>query len=430
MTVHLPFTLMKESPFWTEVYSIENQTVSPELPAACDVAIIGGGLTGLSTALHLARQGACVVIFEKETIGWGASTRNAGMALTGLKPIPEELFDTYGAAFAKRLYQTSLDAIDFAEKFLTAESIDCDFQRCGALWAAVKPSHYHSFKASQDFMRAQLGHETELVPPEDMRRELGTPFYCGGLLDPLSAGLNPAKLVAGLALSARHASVTILEHTAVENFERRGNGFELITARGRVKARELVCATNGYTPDAFGYFQRRVMPIGSYIIVTEPLGKALAAELLPNNRMAFDTKNFLFYFRRTPDERLLFGGRTSFVPITDKQSAAILTRAMRTVFPQLASATVDYSWHGNVGYPFDHLPHLGVHDGIHYAMGFCGHGVVMTLYFGYQLARFMNGDAGDSPFFELKFPAKFFFRRRPWFLPLAGGYYKIKDWIS
>jgi glycine/D-amino acid oxidase-like deaminating enzyme len=421
---------MKEASYWTEIFPLEKIKKPFELSGTCEVAIIGGGLTGLSTGLHLARNKASTVLFEQHTIGWGASTRNAGMALTGLKPIPEELFESFGNDLAKGLYDTSLQAIDFAESLIAREKIDCDFSRCGALWAACKPSHFQSFRASQAFLKQKVDHETEIIPPSEMRKELDTDIYHGGLIDPVSAGLNPAKLVSALAKSASQSGLKIFENTPVLRISRTTNGLIIKTTRGEILAKEVVAATNGYTPAALPYFRRRVLPIGSYIIATEPLDRAIADMLIPRKRMVFDTKNFLHYFRMTPDNRLLFGGRNSFTPITNKKSAEILQAAIRKVFPQLENTRVDYAWHGKVGYPFDHLPHIGVHDGLHYALGFCGHGVVMSLFFGSQLAKAINGEKCDLPFWGMNFPAKIFFRKRPWFLPLAGAYYKILDWLS
>lgn len=421
---------MRFASYWSTLGPVPGLKEPEELPGNCEVAVIGGGLTGLSTALHLREYGHEVVVLEKETIGWGASTRNAGMALTGLKPIPEALFRSFGADTARRLYRTSLEAIDFAAALIQKLGIDCDFSRCGALWVASKPSHFRSFQASQRFMKNQLDHETHLVPAAALPAELASSAYFGALIDPLSASLNPAKLVAGIAHAAQQAGAMLFTQAAVTQLRQEKTGYTLTTTRGTIHADAIVAATNGYTDDLLPYFRRRILPIGSYIVVTEPLPAELATGLIPNNRMVFDTLNFLHYFRRTPDNRLLFGGRNSFVPITDARSAGLLRREMIRVFPVLTTVELDFAWHGNVGYPFDHLPHIGNHEGIYYALGYCGHGVVMSVYFGYYLARAIHGEPCDLPFWGRAFPAKFFYRKNPWFLPLAGFYYKIRDWFA
>ncbi len=418
---------MKELSYWRDAFPFEVATTST-LPTQCDVAIIGGGLTGLSTALRLARSGAAVVLLEQEKIGWGASTRNAGMALTGLKLSPEQLVKRYGHERARKFYRASLDALTFVQDLIEQEKIACDFHRCGDLCVAYRPSHYEGLIASQKFLREEFEHHTELVSAAELTRELGSQIYHGGLIDPLSAGLHPAKLVAGLARRAHEAGAYLLEDAAVGDCRRESNHFALRTLRGALHAKEVVVATNGYTPPALRSLHRRIIPVGSYIIVTEPLGRVLAEELLPTNRMVYDTKNFLFYFRRTPDDRLLFGGRTSFVPMSDHEAAKNLRADMLSVFPQLHSTKIDYAWHGNVGFTFDQMPHLGEQNGWHYAMGYGGHGVVMSVYFGYWLAQKLSGaSTNDFPFFELPMPARFFYRKRPWFLPLAGAYYRVLD---
>lgn len=418
---------MHASSYWLDDFPVAPARRETALPERVDVAIIGGGLTGLATGLHLAKRNATVAILEQETLGWGASTRNAGMALTGLKLAPELLVKRYGRARARQLYRASLAALAFAEELIQNENISCDFRRCGDLCAAYRPAHFKALQASQRFLREEFDHPTELVSPVDLPRELGSNFYHGGLRDAMSACVHPAKLVAGLARAAQHAGVRIYERTIVELCQRLTSNHVVHTSRGHVQAQEVVAATNGYTPVFLPALRRRVIPVGSYIIVTEPLGAALAQELIPQNRMVFDTKNFLFYFRRTPDDRLLFGGRTSFTPLANAKAAATLADDMRAVFPQLRQTKIAYAWHGNVAFTFDQLPHIGRHQGIHYAMGYCGHGVIMSMYLGHCLARMLCGEICDTPFAQLKFPSRIFYRERPWFLPLAGAYFKMVD---
>lgn len=418
---------MHEISYWREDFPVALAPRESVLPERVDVAIIGGGLTGLATGLYLAQRSVSVAILEQEIIGWGASTRNAGMALTGLKLPPEQLVRRYGRAQARQFHRASLEALAFAEQLIQHENISCDFRRCGELCAAYRPSHFKALQASQKFLREEFDHPTELVPPADMPREVGSHFYHGGLRDAMGASLHPAKLVAGLAQAAQRAGVKIFEKTRVESCQRLTSNHALHTSRGHLQAQEIVAATNGYTPAMLPALRRRVIPVGSYIIVTEPLGAALAQELIPQNRMIFDSKNFLFYFRRTPDDRLLFGGRTSFTPVTTAQAAALLADDMRTVFPQLQQTKIAYAWRGNVAFTFDQMPHIGRLEGIHYAMGYCGHGVIMSLYLGHCLTRLLCGEACDTPFAQLAFPAYFFYREQPWFLPLAGAYFKMVD---
>ncbi len=418
---------MIEKPCWTQTLSAWPEIPAGELPESCDTAVIGGGITGLSTALHLARRGANVVLLEQHHIGWGASTRNAGMTLVGLKRSPGQLIKKYGLSDARKYYQVSIDAVDFAETFITGENLDCDFDRHGALWAAYTTDHYEALKDARELLQKTFNHKTHLVPAAEMKTELGSNHYHGGLVDPLSAGLNPAKYVAGLLAKALAAGVKIFAQTRVEKFHRHTTGFRVHTNRGAVLADHLVAATNGYTPPALPWLRRRIIPIGSYIIATEPLENTVAAEIIPRNRMVYDTRKYLSYFRLTPDCRMLFGGRTSFVGHHNQTAAAILQRWMCDVFPQLRGVRIDYCWSGYVGFTFDQMPHLGVNDGVYYAMGYCGHGVAPGLYFGNHLARLISGEKTDLPFADLDYPGMLFYRKRAWFLPVAGLYYKLVD---
>ncbi len=421
---------MIEKSCWTDTVSAWPETPAGELPEVCDTAVIGGGITGLSTALHLARRGANVVLFEQNQIGWGASIRNGGMTLTGLKLSPEKLIKKYGLSEARKYYQASLDAIDFAEKFITEENLDCDYKRHGALWAAYTPGHYEALKKSQELLQNTFNHETHLVPVDNIKTELGSDYYHGGLVDPLSAGLNPAKYVAGLLEKALAAGVKIFQQTPVEKFDKNASGFQIHTSRGSVTADHLVAATNGYTPPGLPWLRRRIIPIGSYIIATEPLEDAVAGEIIPKNRMVYDSKKYLSYFRLTPDRRLLFGARTSFAGQDNRTAAAVLQRWTYDVFPQLQGVKTDYYWSGHVGFTFDQMPHLGVNDGLYYATGYCGHGVAPGLYFGSHLARLISGEKTDLPFLNLDYPKMLFYRKRAWFLPLAGLYYKMVDHMA
>jgi glycine/D-amino acid oxidase-like deaminating enzyme len=298
---------MENTSYWAATTPTPQPQQSTGVPETCDVAVIGGGITGLTVALQLARAGARVVLFEQHRVGFGASSRNAGMTLTGLKLSPAKLIEQFGLAKAKKLYQTSLDAIDQVEEFVRREQIDCDFRRYGAFWAAYTPSHYAALQGSQRLLKESFDHDTQLVPRNEMPSELGSKYYYGGLVDPKSAGLNPAKWVAGLWRKAEEAGVQCFESARVEGVEPAGADQRIRTSVGQTRAATVVAATNGYTPDCLPFLRRRIIPIGSYIIVTEPLGPALARELIPNGRMVFDSKKYLFYFRLVEGNRLLFG---------------------------------------------------------------------------------------------------------------------------
>jgi glycine/D-amino acid oxidase-like deaminating enzyme len=328
------------------------------------------------------------------------------------------------------MFQLTLDAMRLLEGLITEERIACEFTHSGALTLAAKPGHLPALEQSGRFLRQELGYETELLSRADIGREIGSNRYHGALLDPGGCSLQPAKYVQGLGLAAGRAGARLVEGTEVTKVKKVAGGFEVGTGRWVLRAREVLAATNGYTPAALGRLRRRVIPIGSYIIATQPLGEDLARRLIPRGRVMSDTKNLLYYFRLSPDGRMVFGGRASFTPASANRSARILAAGMREVFPELSGATVEYAWSGKVAYPMDHLPHAGRLDGVHYSMGYCGHGVALATYLGTRMGEVLLG-TGEMPDLGGKsFKAIPFFNGFPWFLPFVGGYYRTRDWLS
>ena len=420
---------MLERCLWIDAYPPTGLPAYP-LASSTDIAIIGGGYTGLAAARELARRGVDVTVLEQHHLGWGASSRNGGFVLQGYKPEMEELARMVGASRARHMFQLTLDAMQLLENLISEEKIQCDFSHCGALTLAAKPGHLPSLEQSGRFLRKELGYETEVLARGDLVREIGSERYHGALLDPGGCSLQPARYVDGLGRAAARAGARLLEGTCVTRVNKVAGGFEVTTSRGVIRATQVLAATNGYTPAALAGLRRRVVPIGSYIIATAPLGRDTARRLIPRGRVLSDTKNLLYYFRLSPDDRMVFGGRASFTPASPRRSAAILAAGMREVFPELANATVEYAWSGKVAYPMDHLPHAGRLGGVHYSMGYCGHGVALATYLGTRMGQVMAG-VGELPELGSKsFKAIPLFNGVPWFLPLVGGYYRARDWLS
>lgn len=426
---------MKQHIYWhTTVQMPDDSNLTP-IPAKADVAIIGGGYTGLSAARTLAKQGVNVVVLEAETIGWGASSRNGGMTLTGLKPAMQTVIKKYGRELAKELFQCSLDSVDIVERNVKEENIDCGFARTGHLLTANKPKHYDALKDEVDFMAMEFNHSVRLVSPKDLRSEIGTDVYHGALVDEVSGGLNPAQYVAGLADAAARAGGTLCARARVSRLERREKRFVIQTDRGSLEAESVLVATSGYTGNVIKKLQKKIIPIGSFIIATERLSDELAHELSPNNRMIFDYKHFLNYFRLW-DNRMIFGGRAAFFPENENtiaQSGEILRREMIQVYPQLKDVKVEYVWGGTLDFAFDQMTHVGEEDGIYYALGYAGHGVAMATYLGATVAEaIVKGNIKEHPFARFEFPSAplGLYNGNPWFLPFAGMYYKILDWVE
>jgi glycine/D-amino acid oxidase-like deaminating enzyme len=432
---------LNEYPYWWDEVPELRVAADAHAPSAtpplatrtCDVAIIGAGYTGLSAARHMANAGASVFVLERERVGWGASSRNGGQVLTGLKLDPATLVARYGESRARQLFEIGLESIRSLEALVAREGIACDFEASGHVQAAWKASHFAGFREEQALLSRVFDHRVELVPKAAQRTEVGSDLYHGLLVDEHSRGLHPGRYVVGLASAARRAGATIVEGTPVHAFVRRGRRWEVATASGTIDAGDVLVATNGYTDGAAPALRRRFVPIGSYIIATERLDPSLAQTLLPRRRMAFDSKNFLYYFRVTRDCRLVFGGRAEFSRPTSastRRAAAILQRGVAAVFPELATARIDFAWGGNVAFTRDEMPHAGRMGDAFYAGGYCGHGVAMATYLGELVARRMAGEHFDHPLIDESgdgFPAIPLYNGTPWFLPVAGAYYRLLD---
>ena len=339
---------LQEYNYWLTTAEF-SKTEESTLPGSVEVAVIGAGFTGLSAARTLAKRGAKVAVLERETIGWGASSRNGGMVLTGMKLGVNKLISMYGRERTRRMYAASLDSIDCVEQIVREEGIDCDFSRCGHLEVACKQRHFDDYARQAEVIARECNHQLRVVRRNDLGSEIGSAVYYGGMVDEVSAGVNPARYVAGLGRAAIKAGAEIFEHTRVEcmqrETQRREAGWKIITSRGPLWAREVFVGTSGYTGSATPTLQKKIIPIGSFIITTEVLPEKLAQALSPRNRMIYDSKNYLYYYRLTPDRRMLFGGRAAFFPENDqtiRRSAEILRRGMIDVYPQLSDVKIEY----------------------------------------------------------------------------------------
>jgi glycine/D-amino acid oxidase-like deaminating enzyme len=422
----------KAIPLWIDQYPRPaDLPIVSVLPGQVDVAIVGGGYTGLNAARVLAQSGAAVAVLERHTIGWGASSRNGGMATPGLKQSISVIYKRYGRALAHVFWQASLDAIDLLEEIIVTEGIDCHWRRDGHICVAYKESHFAALQKKAAWMKKEFGHETHLVPAAELHSEIGSDVFHGGLADAYSGGLHPAKYVFGLAKAVAGRGVCLCEQTDVSRIARQNKGFRLFTNQGELIADEVLVATNGYTDGLLPRLKSRIFPVGSYIIVTEPLPAELQQELSPKGRMFYDTKWFLNYFRLTPDGRLLWGGRNNLsINLDLAESARRLHRQMIHTFPRLEQVPITHTWTGQLGLTFDLMPHIGRIGGVHYALGYCGHGLSIATYLGTEAGLLLSGQKIGSPFMEIPHKTYFFYRDRPWFLPFAAWYYRFLDWVS
>ena len=399
-----------------------------ELPDAADVVVIGGGYAGINAARELARRGVAVTLLEAHTLGWGASTRNGGIVHPGYKWGPRQLIRRNGEVLGAALYQDTLDGYETVKRLIAEESIDCDFRECGYFELAYAAEHMVHLEQQRESLAA-IGVESLLVPRERVREEIGTDAYHGGLVVPGSGLIHPGRYFAGLAAAADRAGADLHEGVRARAIRRQADGrFAVETERGTIGARDVFVATNGYTDGVAPWLRRRIIPIGSYIIATEPLPEDLVHDLSPKGRAFFDTKNYLFYWHVSVDRRMVFGGRASMLPTSIDRTAAILYRGLLRVHPQLAGRRIDYAWGGNVGFTFDRMPHVGrTNDGVTYAMGCCGTGVALMTHVGTKVGEWLAG--GEPPVLAgLTFPlVPAPFEGRPWFLPIVGEWYRLMD---
>ncbi|MES2211111.1 MAG: FAD-binding oxidoreductase [Chloroflexota bacterium] len=417
-------------PYWHATMPSLHDRSGRQLPDIVDVAIVGGGYTGVAAARKLALQGAKAVLLETRTLGWGASMRNGGIVHPGFKWGPQALTKRHGPELARAIYAESMEALELVSGLIRDNDIDAELRINGWLELAWSPSHADEFPDEAAALK-QFGMRARVIDKRDLRDEIGTDAYHGGLAIEPGGVLHPGKWFAGLVGMAERAGADLHEATPALSIRRQRDGrFVVETSRGAILAREVLVATNGYADGAAPSVRRRIVPIGSYIIATEPLPADLAHELSPNGRAYFDTKNFLSYWHVSADRRLIFGGRVSFLPTTTDRTAKLLHRRMLEIHPQVADYRIEYSWGGKVAMTFDRMPHIGRLGGVMHATGYSGTGVLMSTYLGTRAAEWLGG--GEPPALaRLRFPlVPAPYEGRPWFLPLIGEYFRLQDRLA
>jgi glycine/D-amino acid oxidase-like deaminating enzyme len=422
---------VEHRPYWWASMPALPDRRATDLPAKVDVAIVGGGYTGLAAGRALARTGASVAVLEAERIGWGASARNGGIVHAGYQFGPRELQRKYGLGLAHELWHETLDAYRYVRDLVAEEAIDCDWDERGHLELAWSRAHARTLPDAADELR-EAGVGARFVPRESLRDEIGTDFYHGALAVDGSAAVHPGRLLAGLAGAAERSGAGLHEAARVRRIDARGPRLARVeTTRGTVEAGAVIVATNGYTDGGVPFLRRRILPIGSYIIATEPLSEEIARDIAPTGRTFFDSKHFLYYWRLTADRRLIFGGRVSFIPTNVSRTSRALATGMLDVHPQLEGVRVEYAWGGKVGFTFDRMPHVGRRGPIAWAMGYCGTGVCLSTYLGSRVGEWIAGTRDAPMLAELGFPlVPAPYEGRPWFLPIVGEWYRLRDRID
>lgn len=424
---------MKYVSYWHDTASRFAGAVQGQVEGHYDVAVIGAGFTGLGAARQLAMSGAKVIVLEGETVGFGASGRNGGHLNNGLAHSYLAAKQELGKERAIALYKALDDSIDTLEAIIAEEGIDCNFRRAGKLKLASKPQHFAGLAKNFEAVHAEVDPDTALLSPADLKSEIGSPFH-GAMLSKKSAMMHMGRYAVGLAEAAARRGAIIVENAMVTEHSQAGGRHRLKTAKGVVTADNVLMATGAYTTPNFGYFRRRIMAVGSFIIATRPLTDAEVASSMPGNRTCVNTMNIGNYWRLSPDNRLIFGGRARFSATSDQRSDAksgeILRESLARIFPQLATVEIDYCWGGLVDITKDRYPRAGYQDGLWYAMGYSGHGAQLSTHLGMTMADAILGKADRNPVKDLNWPAVPGHFGKPWFLPFVGLYFKMLDKIQ
>jgi glycine/D-amino acid oxidase-like deaminating enzyme len=424
---------MKLLPYWHDSTPAFASAAPGEVAGSFDVAVIGAGFTGLGAARRLAMAGRSVVVLEAETVGFGASGRNGGHLNNGLAHSFLHAREAFGPEKAAALWRAFDAGIETIERIIAEEGIDCAFRRSGKLKLASKPAHYESLARNFEAIHRSVDPDTVMLTRADLAGEVLSDSFHGGMLQRRSAMMHMGRFVAGLGEAAVRRGAVIFERAPVTERRTAGDGWELVTPRGRVRAAKVLLATGAYTTDAFPWFRRRIVPVGSFLIATRPLTEAEIAATVPGDRTYVTSLNVGNYFRLTPDRRLIWGGRARFSArcdqSSDARSGAILKASLRAIFPQLGDVGVDHCWGGLVDMTRDRFPRAGEADGVHFAMGYSGHGAQIATHMGEIIADLMTGRANRNPWADLPWPAVPGHFGRPWFLPLVGAYYKALDYI-
>ncbi|HEY7763965.1 MAG TPA: FAD-binding oxidoreductase [Aestuariivirgaceae bacterium] len=430
MSLSLFHPSFKTKPFWWEAYEPRKQALV-EIPAKTQVAIIGAGYSGLACALELGKHGIEAVVLDAEWPGFGASTRNGGMVSGGVS-IGKRYSGSDSREQLLALYADAAASFTTIEKIIADETIDCEWKKTGRFVGAWCRKHFRAMEKKIDLLNEGADAGARIVPRERQREEIGSDYYHGGMVVMRSAHLHPALYFKGLLDASVRRHVTICAQAPVTQLAQANGCWTLDTSRGSLSAKEVVICTNGYTGEVTPALQRRVIPVGSYIIATEELPADIANSLLPKDKSAYDTRRVLTYYRMSGDrKRLIFGGRARFGHYTAEETAPLLYTFMCDRFPQLQGCRITHAWTGNVAFTFDELPHMGKLDGLHYALGCNGSGVAMMTYLGTMSARkIAHANNRRSAFDREEFPTHPLYHGNPWFIPLVGRYFRIRDWLD
>jgi glycine/D-amino acid oxidase-like deaminating enzyme len=419
----------KAKPYWWEAHT---PTALPpiDLPSRTDVIVVGAGYAGMNAALELSKHGIESLVLDAAEPGFGGSTRNGGLVSGGVNVGKRIINRALTPDEARPFLRDAVDAFSHVENLIADNGIPCGWTKSGYFLGAWCQSHYDGLAKKVDLLNAEA-QAAVMVPRDRQREEIGSDYYFGGMLVGRAAHLHPALYYKGLLGLVQKAGIAIASKTPVDGLTQNADGSWLVrTPRGRVQAKHVVIATNGYTGDVTPQLKRRVVPVGSYLIATEPLVPAVIQSISPKNRSFADTRRVLTYYRLSPDgTRMIFGGRAKFGFSDPVETAPMLHRFMTDRFPQLRGTRITHAWTGNVAFTMDEMPHMGRLDGLHFALGCNGSGIAMMSYLGRETARKIALNSNRQVAFDREeFPTHPLYNGNPWFLPLVGTWFRTADW--
>ncbi len=399
-----------------------------------DICVIGGGLTGISSAINLSKKGYSVILCEARKIGWGASGRNGGQLGIGMRKDQFTIEKKLGLRHAKELWSLGLEAVEDVKNLIKENEIDCHLVN-GVMSTACFEKDIDEYKFEIEHMAKNYDFEGyQFFNKEKIREEINSKMYLAGLLNSGSYHLNPLKLTIGLAKVAQKNKVKIFENTPIEKIREEGDRVQVMSKKGLIRANQVVVACNGYLDSILGSKKNKFMPINNYVVATEPLGEKRARQIIKNNYAVCDTRFIIDYYRFSEDWRMIFGGGETFTSNFVKNATSFVSKRMIKVFPELQNVKIDYSWGGTLAITVNRLPHFGtlMNNKVSYAFGYSGHGLALSVLAGKLIGENIHGDHERFKFFSdinhMSIPLGSIFRR-----PIYSSailYYKIRDYLN
>jgi len=420
---------VKQTPFWVDDHP-RPEGLTSELPTETDYLVVGSGLTGLSAALRLAASGKSVTIVDSGEIAGGASSINGGMVSPDVKAGVDTVYAMYGPTIGHEMWVSTVRSVELVRDLATRPGVNALTHDGGMAALGRGSKRLKQFDRTVEWYKQKFGVGWQVIDAREIHTIVGGDHFNVALYEPEGFGVHPARLVFGLAREVKREGAVLVDHCEATSLEKTANGFEVTTPKGVIRAGDVILATNGYTTRRPSKeLARLIVPVGSYIVVTESLGRERAESIFPGSAMTYTRRRLLHYMRRTHDDRILLGGRRSLHTDLDlAESAEDLRSALVGYWPELEDVAISHVWGGKLGVPFDLIPHIGRIDGAWYAMGYAGHGVALACQLGDELAGMLLGEDPPSVYAQVVHSGRFYYSgRNTWFITPASYLYRALD---